>query len=94
MTPAADPDHRRGSMAVLASAVLFSWSGVLTRAIDAGSWVILTWRGLIGGVAIGLYVLARDRGRPRRRAWGLGARGWTIASVGAVGSVTFIVSFK
>ena len=50
-----------GSSLVLFSAVLFSLSGVLTKAIEAGSWTILTWRGLIGGVGIAMYVAAKGR---------------------------------
>ncbi|MEM9565500.1 MAG: DMT family transporter [Actinomycetota bacterium] len=92
-----DVEHRQrwlGSTLVLASAVLFSCSGVLTKAIEAGSWTILTWRGLIGALGIGGYVWWRDRSRPVAEVFRLGGRGWLVATVGAVGSVTFIVSFK
>ena len=81
-----------GPVLVLASAVLFSFSGVLTKAIDAGSWTILTWRGLFGGVGIAIYVWVRNSHRPIREVFRLGRHGWFIATVGAIGSVTFIVS--
>ncbi|MEM7337516.1 MAG: DMT family transporter [Actinomycetota bacterium] len=83
-----------GPVLVLVSAVLFSCSGVLTKAIEAGSWTILTWRGLVGGAGVAAYVVARRRGRPTREVFRLGPTGWFIAAVGAVGSVTFIVAFK
>lgn len=83
-----------GSSLVLVSAVLFSLSGVLTKAIDAGSWTILTWRGLIGGVGIAIYVAVKGRGRGATEIFRLGRTGWFIATVGAVGSVTFIFAFK
>lgn len=83
-----------GSVLVLASAVLFSFSGILTKAIDAGSWTILTWRGLVGGVGIAMYVWIRNSRRPIRDVFRLGRNGWFVAAVGAIGSVTFIVSFK
>lgn len=83
-----------GPVLVLGSAVLFSFSGVLTKAIDAESWTILTWRGLVGGVGIAVYVWARNRDRPVREVFRLGRNGWFVATVGAVGSVTLIVSFK
>ena len=86
--------RRLGPALVLGSAVLFSFSGVLTKAIDAGSWAILTWRGLIGGVGIAVYVWWKNRDRPARRVFRLGRHGWIIATVGAVGSVAFITSFK
>lgn len=87
-------DRWLGSVLVLGSAVLFSFSGVLTKAIDAGSWAVLTWRGLIGGLGIAVYVWARNRKRPLRQVFRLGPPGWLVAAVGAVGSITFIVSFK
>ncbi|MEM9655891.1 MAG: EamA family transporter, partial [Actinomycetota bacterium] len=78
-----------GTTLVLASAVLFSFSGVLTKAIDAGSWVILTWRGIVGAVGIGAYVWLRNRHRPARSVFRLGRDGWLVATVGAIGSITF-----
>ena len=91
---AASPPRWLGSALVLASAVIFSFSGVLTKAIDAGSWTILTWRGLVGGAGIGIYVRARNRDLPTKDAFRLGRHGWLVATVGAIGSITFIVSFK
>lgn len=90
----ARPEQTIGSALVLGSAVLFSLSGVLTKAIDAGSWTILTWRGLIGGIGIAAYVWGRNRDRPAREVFRLSPSGWMVAAVGATGSVTFIVSFK
>lgn len=89
-----DTRHWIGPALVLGSAVLFSLSGVLTKAIEADSWTILTWRGLVGGVGIGLYVWWRHRREPLRQVFRLGATGWGIATVGAIGSITFIVAFK
>ena len=83
-----------GPALVLGSAVLFSLSGVLTKAIDAGSWTILTWRGLIGGVLIGAYVWFKARRDSQQQRVRLGWKGWLVATVGAIGSITFIVSFK
>lgn len=89
-------DTRRsvGIALVLASALVFSLSGVLTKAIDAGSWTIATWRGLIGGVGIGAYVWARNRGQPFSAVFRLGRQGWILAVVGSVASFAFIVAFK
>lgn len=86
--------RRLGASLVLSSAVLFSLSGVLTKAIDAGSWTILTWRGLIGGLGIAAYVRIRGAGQPSREVFRLGRTGWFVATVGAIGSIAFIVSFK
>ena len=43
--------HRLGVALVLASTVPFALSGVFTRLITADVWVVLSWRGLIGGLA-------------------------------------------
>ncbi len=83
-----------GPALVLASAVMFSFSGVLTKAIDAGSWTILTWRGLVGAIGVAIYVQIRNRHRPMREVFQLGPEGWLLALVGGIGSVTFIVAFK
>lgn len=79
---------------VLASAVLFSFSGVLTKAIDAGSWTILTWRGIIGAALIAVYVRVRNLNKTTREVFRLGFHGWILAIVGGIGSITFIVAFK
>jgi drug/metabolite transporter (DMT)-like permease len=83
-----------GILLVLGSAVLFSFSGVLTKAIDAGSWTILVWRGLVGALGIAGYVWFVNRERPARDIFRMDRRGWLIAAIGATGSVAFIVSFK
>ncbi len=87
-------DRVTGSLLVIASALMFSLSGVLTKAIEADGWVIVCWRGLIGGLAIALYVEIRRGSLPRRSAFGLGWHGWLLASVGSAASITFIYSFK
>lgn len=83
-----------GPVLVLGSAVLFSFSGVLTKAIDAGSWTILGWRGVIGGGAIAGYVWFRKRNERPRDVFRLGPHGWLLATVGGIGSITFIFAFK
>jgi drug/metabolite transporter (DMT)-like permease len=86
--------HRLGLLLVLASAILFSLSGVLTKTIAADTWTILCWRGLIGGLIVVTYVGWQGRGEPLAKIFGLGWRGWLLALEGAAASVTFILSFK
>lgn len=82
--------HGLGLALVLASAVLFALAGVFTKAISADQWVILTWRGLIGSLLIFAYVLWRRE----PSGFALGWRGWLLAAVGSVASITFISAFK
>ena len=79
---------------MLASAVFFSLSGILTKAIDADSWTILAWRGVIGGAGLGGYVWFRRRREPLRQVFRLGRDGWLLVIVGGIGSITFITAFK
>ncbi|MCP4963964.1 MAG: EamA family transporter [bacterium] len=83
-----------GPLLVLGSAFVFSLSGVLAKAIDAGSWTIATWRGIIGAAGIAGYVHLRNRHQPVVETFRLGWQGWTLATVGAVASLAFIVAFK
>lgn len=83
-----------GSLMVLASAVAFSVAGTLTKLISADIWVIVCWRGLVGGVIVLAYVAWRDRGRPVASRFRPGWRGWVVATVGALSSITFIAAFK
>lgn len=83
-----------GPTLVVASAVLFSFSGVLTKTIDADSWTILGWRGVVGGAGIAGYVWWRRRNESVGAVFRLDSRGWLLAAVGGIGSITFIFAFK
>jgi drug/metabolite transporter (DMT)-like permease len=83
-----------GSLLVIASALVFSLSGVLTKSIEADAWTIAGWRGLLGGVLIATYVAWCGRRKPMRRVFRLGPKGWLLASVGSAASLAFIYAFK
>jgi drug/metabolite transporter (DMT)-like permease len=86
--------YRLGLLLVLASALLFSLAGVLTKSIAADSWIIACWRGLVGGVLVIAYVAWLGRNKPMKETFGLDGRGWLLATIGAIASLTFIWSFK
>jgi drug/metabolite transporter (DMT)-like permease len=86
--------HLLGVLLVIASALVFSLSGVLTKTIDADAWTIACWRGLLGGLLIAAYVAWSGRRRPLREAFRLGRSGWLLATVGSLASLAFIFSFK
>jgi len=86
--------QRAGILLVTASAIVFSFAGVLTKAIESDAWTITCWRGLLGGSLIVLYVAWLGRGKPMRRAFGLGWHGWILATVGSFASLAFIFAFK
>ena len=87
-------NSRTGALLVIASALTFSLSGVLTKTIEADVWTILCWRGLIGGLMIAIYVVVRRRHRSIGMAFRLGRQGWILASIGSLASITFIYAFR
>lgn len=92
---AAEPDrHLAGVALVLASTLAFSLAGVLTKAIQAGGWTIVCWRGLVGGLLVVAYVGWRDRDKPLPQRFRLGWQGWLLATVGSLASLAFIFAFK
>jgi len=83
-----------GALLVIASALVFSLSGVLTKAIAADAWTIVCWRGLVGGLLVAAYVAWLGRDKPLADSFRLGWRGWLLASVGSLASLAFIFAFK
>jgi drug/metabolite transporter (DMT)-like permease len=85
---------RLGISLVVGSALVFSLSGALTKAIDADAWTIACWRGLLGGLLIAAYVAWVRRDQPLSAALRLDRNGWLLATVGSLASLAFIFSFK
>jgi drug/metabolite transporter (DMT)-like permease len=83
-----------GIVLVTASAAVFGLAGVLTKSIHADPLVIACWRGLVGGLLIGLYVAWRRWREGVCEPLRLGWRGWLMAVVGAAASIAFIAAFK
>ncbi len=87
-------NRRLGIVLIASSAAVFGLAGVLTKSIDADPLVITCWRGLVGGLLIGLYVAWRRRLDRAPVPLRLGWRGWLMAVVGAAASIAFIAAFK
>ena len=97
ITAAADGRrHLIGVLLVLASALVFSLAGVLTKMIESDAWTIACWRGLFGAILIAFYVAWRDRrqGRGLTEGFSLGWRGWLLATIGSLSTLAFINAFK
>ncbi len=86
--------HSLGIFLVIASALVFSFAGVLTKLISADAWTIACWRGLLGGTLIATYVAWLGRQKPLRETFRLGWQGWLLATVGSMASLAFIFAFK
>jgi drug/metabolite transporter (DMT)-like permease len=86
--------HALGVILVVASTAFFALAGIFTKSTAADPWTIACWRGLVGSIGIGAYVLwRRDETVPNLRLR-LGWRGWALAIVGATSSAFFIAAFK
>ncbi|MGE0211404.1 MAG: DMT family transporter [Parvibaculaceae bacterium] len=88
------PSHSLGVVLVLASAVMFSLAGVLTKMVPSDSWTIVCWRGLFGAPVIAAYVVWRDGTSLGEGVASLGWRGWALATLGSACSLVFIAAFK
>ncbi|WP_340118634.1 DMT family transporter [Pelagibius sp. 7325] len=86
--------HLLGIVLVILSTLAFSLAGILTKAIAADTWTILTWRGLVGGLLIAAYAGWLGRRKPLSQRFRLGWRGWLLATVGSLSSIAFIAAFK
>ena len=86
--------HRLSTLLVTASAIVFSFAGVLTKAIESDAWTITCWRGLLGGALVVLYVAWHGRGKSVQRTFRLGWHGWLLATVGSFASLAFVFAFK
>lgn len=89
-----DRERALGILLVAASAAVFGLTGVLTKSIHADPLVITCWRGGVGAVLIGLYVLWRRSRVIPKPSLKLGWRGWLLAVEGAAASIAFISAFK
>lgn len=83
-----------GILLVSASAIVFGLTGVLTKSISANALTVACWRGLVGFLLIGAYVLWRSGKAGQRPNLRLGRRGWLLAVEGAAASIAFIAAFK
>lgn len=80
--------RRLGTLLVLASCIPFALSGVFTKTISADIWTVLAWRGVLGGLVIGLYAWRIEaRLRMDRRAW-------VLMAIGTLGGAAFLAAFR
>jgi drug/metabolite transporter (DMT)-like permease len=86
--------HSLGVLLVTASVVAWSLAGFFTRLIPLDAWTILVWRGLFGGVFIGLFVLWRYGRRTLEITLSMGWPGWLITACSTIGMTSFIPALK
>ncbi|WP_407147751.1 DMT family transporter [Bradyrhizobium sp. ORS 86] len=89
-----DAQHRTGIALIAAAAVAWSTAAFFTRLLHFDSWTILFWRGLFGGGAITLFLVATQGRRGARDLIAMRASGWLVAGLSTVGMVTFIPALQ
>ena len=83
-----------GVAMLLASGLAFSTAGLFTRLIAVDAWTILFWRGVIGGIFIGGYVVWQHRGRTLDAIRAIGPVGLAIAACSTLGTICFINALR
>jgi drug/metabolite transporter (DMT)-like permease len=87
-------DRRTGIVLVVAAAIAWSTAPFFTRLLHYDSWTILFWRGLFGGGAIALFLMATQGRRGLRDLVAMKSSGWLVAALSTFGMVTFIPSLQ
>lgn len=87
-------DHLRGVGLTLLGVVVLSPDALLVRLVSADPWTLLFWRGLLVGVALTLYIAARDRGQAARIARAMGRPGLAASVLYAVSTTLFVTAVK
>lgn len=87
--------HRIGIWLLVISALVFSTAGLFAKGVSAGSWDVIFWRGVFGGVIAFGFLAARGQIGIEWRAVGRTRRfSWAVAILGAISTAMFIAAFK
>ena len=81
-----------GVLLLVAAAVTYSTAGLFTKAVEAGAWAVIFWRGLFAAGFTIAWTINRRRGRAD--FFCMGYSGLTVGIVGALGTAAFIPAFK
>jgi drug/metabolite transporter (DMT)-like permease len=87
-------EYRQGVILVTAAAIAWSLAGYFTRLIPLDAWTILFWRGLFGGLFIGLYVFRRYGARILEVTRAMGWPGLAVTCLSTLGMTSFIPALK
>src|ERR1700710_1305643 len=90
----APSQHRQGIALVVAAAVAWSTAPFFTRLLPFDSWTILFWRGLFGGTSIVAFLLLTQGRAGLQELTGMRRSGWLVASLSALGMVTYIPALQ
>ena len=86
--------RRTGIVLVVAAAVAWSTAPFFTRLLPFDSWTILFWRGLFGAISISAVLVLTQGWSGLSDLVRLGKNGWLVASLSAMGMVSFIPALQ
>lgn len=92
MSDACRSDYVLGVTLITVSAITFSTAGLFTKGVEAGSWEVIFWRAVFAAAFTLAWTAKRRAFKDEFRH--MGAPGWTVAVIGALGSAAFIPAFK
>ncbi|MEM7526349.1 MAG: DMT family transporter [Pseudomonadota bacterium] len=85
-------EYRVGVALLVTAAVTYSTAGLFTKAVAAGAWEVIFWRGLFSAAFTIGWTL--KGGALRHNFVGIGYSGWAVSIIGALGTAAFIPAFK
>jgi drug/metabolite transporter (DMT)-like permease len=86
--------RRTGIVLVVAAAVAWSTAPFFTRLLPFDSWTILFWRGLFGAISISAVLVLTQGWCGLLDLVRMGKNGWLVASLSAMGMVSFIPALQ
>jgi drug/metabolite transporter (DMT)-like permease len=84
--------RNRGTLLVVAAALLWSSGGLIVRSVAADTWTMIFWRASAAGLFLIVYLTVSERGRPFAA---IRSGGWPVVVTGlcfAVASVSFVTA--
>lgn len=86
--------YRLGLLLIMGATIAWSLAGLFTRLVTLDPWTMLAWRGVFGGLGMGVMTLAIRRGGTIDDLRNLGWPGWGFALLSALGMVFYLTSLR
>lgn len=85
-------EYLLGVLLVVTAAITYSTAGLFTKGVAAGVWEVIFWRGVFAAAFTTGWTV--QQGTFQQNYFQMGASGWAVAVVGALGTAAFIPAFK
>lgn len=85
-------DRSKGLLISAAGVLVITPDGLLTRLVEADSWTLIFWRGLLSSIGVCLILLFLYRGEAWQKVRAIGRGGLFVALSMSLGSISFVYS--